>query len=123
MERPNAWLSYSESEIKELEDVAKKYCHFLNVGKTERECVTQIVKEAEEAGYVSIEEKRRNGEALKAGDKVYEVGMKKIIALYHIGEDDLAEGMNILCAHIDSPRLDIKQNPLYEDTDLASGIS
>ena len=119
MERPNAWLTYSESEIKELEDVAKKYRHFLNVGKTERECVTQIVKEAEEAGYVSIEEKRRNGEALKAGDKVYEVGMKKIIALYHIGEDDLAEGMNILCAHIDSPRLDIKQNPLYEDTDLA----
>ena len=90
MERPNAWLTYSESEIKELEDVAKKYRHFLNVGKTERECVTQIVKEAEEAGYVSIEEKRRNGEALKAGDKVYEVGMKKIIALYNIGEDDLA---------------------------------
>ena len=119
MERPNAWLTYSESEIKELEDVAKKYRHFLNVGKTERECATQIVKEAEEAGYVSIEEKRRNGEALKAGDKVYEVGMKKIIALYHIGEDDLAEGMNILCAHIDSPRLDIKQNHLYEDTDLA----
>ena len=56
---------------------------------------------------------------LKAGDKVYQVGMQKIIALYHIGEDDLAEGMNILCAHIDSPRLDIKQNPLYEDTDLA----
>lgn len=61
----------------------------------------------------------KKGEALKAGDKVYTVGMKKIIALYHIGEDDLAEGMNILCAHIDSPRLDIKQNPLYEDTDLA----
>ena len=119
MERPNAWLTYSDADMQDLESVAKKYRHFLNVGKTERECITQIVKEAEEAGYVSLEEKVKKGEALKAGDKVYQVGMKKIIALYHIGEDDLAEGMNILCAHIDSPRLDIKQNPLYEDTDLA----
>ena len=119
MERPNAWLTYSESDMNELEDVAKKYRHFLNVGKTERECITQIVKEAEEAGYVSLEEKMKDGEALKAGDKVYTVEMQKIIALYHIGEDVLTEGMNILCAHIDSPRLDIKQNPLYEDTDLA----
>ena len=119
MERPNAWLTYSESDMNELEDVAKKYRHFLNVGKTERECITQIVKEAEEAGYVSLEEKMKDGEALKAGDKVYTVEMQKIIALYHIGEDALTEGMNILCAHIDSPRLDIKQNPLYEDTDLA----
>ena len=119
MERPNAWLTYSDADMKDLETVAKKYRHFLNVGKTERECITQIVKEAEEAGYVSFEEKVKNGEDLKAGDKVYQVGMQKIIALYHIGEDDLAQGMNILCAHIDSPRLDIKQNPLYEDTDLA----
>ena len=65
MERPNAWLTYSESEIKELEDVAKKYRHFLNVGKTERECVTQIVKEAEEAGYVSIEEKEKKRRSIK----------------------------------------------------------
>lgn len=119
MERPNAWLTYSDADMQDLETVAKKYRHFLNVGKTERECITQIVKEAEEAGYVSLEEKVKNGEDLKAGDKVYQVGMQKIIALYHIGEDDLARGMNILCAHIDSPRLDIKQNPLYEDTDLA----
>ena len=119
MERPNAWLTYSESDMNELEDVAKKYRHFLNVGKTERECITQIVKEAEKAGYVSLEEKMKNGEVLKTGDKVYTVEMQKIIALYHIGEDALTEGMNILCAHIDSPRLDIKQNPLYEDTDLA----
>ena len=119
MERPNAWLTYSDADMQDLETVAKKYRHFLNVGKTERECITQIVKEAEEAGYVSLEEKVKNGEDLKAGDKVYQVGMQKIVALYHIGEDDLAEGMNILCAHIDSPRLDIKQNPLYEDTDLA----
>ena len=119
MERPNAWLTYSDADMQDLETVAKKYRHFLNVGKTERECITQIVKEAEEAGYVSLEEKVKNGEDLKAGDKVYQVVMQKIIDLYNIGEDDLAQGMNILCAHIDSPRLDIKQNPLYEDTDLA----
>ena len=119
MERPNAWLTYSDADMQDLETVAKKYRHFLNVGKTERECITQIVKEAEEAGYVSLEEKVKNGEALKAGDKVYQVGMQKIIALYHMGEDDLAQGMNILCAHIDSPRLDLKQNPLYESDGLA----
>ena len=119
MNRENAWTTYEEADIKALEGLCKEYKDFLSNGKTERECITQIVKEAEEAGYVSLEEKVKNGEDLKAGDKVYQVGMQKIIALYHIGEDDLAEGMNILCAHIDSPRLDIKQNPLYEDTDLA----
>mgnify|MGYP002588950763 CR=1 FL=1 len=119
MNRENAWTTYEEADIKALEGLCKEYKDFLSNGKTERECITQIVKEAEEAGYVSLEEKVKNGEDLKAGDKVYQVGMQKIIALYHIGEDDLAQGMNILCAHIDSPRLDIKQNPLYEDTDLA----
>ena len=119
MERRNAWLSYTEAEEKELEKVAKEYRNFLDVGKTERECVTQIIKEAQEAGYECLEEKAAKGEKLKAGDKVYTVGMKKIVALFHIGQDDIAEGMNILGAHIDSPRLDIKQNPLYEDTDFA----
>ena len=119
MERRNAWLSYTEAEEKELESVAKAYRNFLDFGKTERECITQIVKEAEAAGYESLEAKIAKGEGLKAGDKVYTVGMKKIIALFHIGQEDIANGMNILGAHIDSPRLDIKQNPLYEDTDLA----
>ena len=119
MERRNAWLSYTEAEEKELEQVAKAYRNFLNVGKTERECVTQIIREAQASGYESLEEKTAKGEKLKAGDKVYTVGMKKIIALFHIGQDDISEGMNILGAHIDSPRLDVKQNPLYEDTDLA----
>ena len=118
MERRNAWLSYTEAEEKELESVAKAYRNFLDLGKTERECITQIVKEAEAAGYESLEAKIAKGESLKAGDKVYTVGMKKIIALFHIGQEDIANGMNILGAHIDSPRLDIKQNPLYEDTYL-----
>lgn len=119
MERRNAWLSYNEEQERELEDVASRYRHFLDAGKTERECVTEIVREAEAAGYEALETKLSRGETLKVGDKVYTVGMKKIVSLFHIGEDSLEEGMNILCAHIDSPRLDIKQNPLYEDTDLA----
>ena len=119
MERRNAWLSYTEAEEKELEQVAKAYRNFLNVGKTERECVTQIIREARAAGYESLEEKTAKGEKLKAGDKIYTVGMKKIVALFHIGQDDIEEGMNILGAHIDSPRLDMKQNPLYETNDFA----
>ena len=119
MERRNAWLSYTETEEQEMEKVVKSYRHFLDFGKTERECITQIIKEAREAGYQSLEEKMAEGKGLKAGDKVYAAGMKKIIALFHIGEEDIAKGMNILGAHIDSPRLDVKQNPLYEDTDLA----
>lgn len=119
MERRNAWLSYTEAEEMELEETVASYRRFLDVGKTERECVRQIVREAEAAGYVPLETKIKNGESVKPGDKIYAVGMKKIIALYHVGEEPIAAGMNILCAHIDSPRLDIKQNPLYENTELA----
>lgn len=119
MERRNVWPSYTEAEEKELEKTACMYRNFLDKGKTERECVTQIIKEARNAGYVSLEEKIANGEQIKPGDKIYAVGMKKIIALFHIGTDAPEKGMNILGAHIDSPRLDIKQNPLYEEADLA----
>lgn len=119
MERRNAWLSYTEKEEKELEEVAGKYRRFLDAGKTERECITEVILQAEAAGYEALEAKTAKGEALKAGDKVYTVGMKKIVSLFHIGEEPLENGMSILCAHLDSPRLDIKQNPLYEDTDLA----
>lgn len=118
MERRNAWLSYTEAEEQKLEKVNKDYRKFLDHGKTERECIVEIVKQAEAAGYVSLEEKLARGEKIQTGDKVYAVGMKKIIALFHIGEENPEQGMNILGAHIDSPRLDVKQNPLYEDTDL-----
>ena len=118
MERRNAWLSYKEAEETEMEKLAKAYREFLDKGKTERECVAEIVKEAEAAGYESLESKLEKGEKIKAGDKVYAVGMKKIVALFHVGTEELSGGMSILCAHIDSPRLDVKQNPLYEDTDL-----
>lgn len=119
MERKNAWLDYTEQDEKELEQTTRAYRLFLDAGKTERECVEELVRQAEAAGYVSLEQKKASGEKIKTGDKIYAVGMKKIMALFHIGQEPLENGMNILGAHIDSPRLDVKQNPLYEDTDLA----
>ena len=119
MERKNAWLSYTEADEKEMEALVEAYKSFLDNGKTERECVDRTIEEARAKGYVSLEEKLAKGETVKAGDKVYTVDMNKIIALFHIGEEDITTGMNILGAHIDSPRIDIKQNPLYEDSDLA----
>ena len=119
MERKNAWLSYGEADETAMENLAKDYRAFLDAGKTERECVTELVREAEANGYVNLETKLAAGEKIQPGDKVYAVGMKKIMALFHVGQEPLEKGMNILGAHIDSPRLDVKQNPLYEDTDLA----
>ena len=115
MERRNAWLSYGENEEKEMEQIAKSYKSFLDAGKTERECVTEVIRIAEKEGYVDLNKK----DTLQAGDKVYMDWMGKSIVLFQIGEDSLEKGMNILGAHVDSPRLDLKQNPLYEDTDLA----
>lgn len=115
----NCWTQYNEKQLQELEKLNKEYREFLDAGKTERECVKEIVRLAKAAGYCDLEEVKAKGETLKAGDKVYAVCMKKAIALFHIGEKDIQEGMNILGAHIDSPRLDVKQNPLYEDTEIA----
>ena len=119
MERKNAWKEYDKKELKELEKLCKDYRKFLDHGKTERECVKYIVEMAEKVGYEDFNEVRKSGRKLKAGDKVYAVNMKKAVALFQIGKAPLEEGLNILGAHIDSPRMDVKQNPLYEDTDLA----
>ncbi|MDO5156050.1 MAG: aminopeptidase [Eubacteriales bacterium] len=119
MERKNAWKEYKKKDITELEKLCKDYRHFLDHGKTERECVKEIVKMAQSYGYVDLEEVQQSGKQLKAGDKVYAINMKKAIALFQIGKEPLSKGMNILGAHIDSPRMDVKQNPLYEDTDFA----
>ncbi len=119
MERPNAWKSYTKKDLKELESLNQSYIGFLSEGKTERLCVKLAVKMAEEAGYVNIDTLIGGRKKLKPGDKVYAVCMKKTIAMFQIGKKPLEHGMNILGAHIDSPRLDIKQNPLYEDTDIA----
>lgn len=119
MERKNIWLNYDQKELETLEAVNKEYMAYLDAGKTEREVVKVSQEMAEKAGYVDLEEIIRNKTKLKAGDKVYATLMKKAIALFLIGEDAMEKGMNILGAHVDSPRLDVKQNPLYEDTDLA----
>lgn len=119
MERRNAWKTYKEEEIQELEAISKAYRGFLDQGKTERECIRYIVELAGQYGYRDLNEVRQSGKLLQAGDKVFAVNMKKSIAMFRIGEKPLTEGMNILGAHIDSPRMDVKQNPLYEDTELA----
>ena len=119
MERENAWNGYETEELKKVDALNQEYRTFLNEGKTERECVKLAVKMAEEAGYRDLKEVIAKKETLKAGDKVYAVGMKKMISLFQIGKKPLEEGMAILGAHIDSPRLDIKQNPLYEEGGFA----
>ncbi len=119
MERQNAWKTYTKKQLKELEKLNKNYRVFLDAGKTERECVKEIVKQAEAAGYVNLEKILAKNQSVSAGDKVYAVCMKKTVALFHIGTKPMEQGMNILGAHIDSPRMDIKQNPLYENGDFA----
>ncbi|MBQ7919767.1 MAG: aminopeptidase [Lachnospiraceae bacterium] len=114
MEKKNLWENYSKKQLKELEALNADYRKFLDEGKTERECIDVIVNTIEAAGYRELEGIIKAGETLKAGDKVYSVWMNKSIAMYHIGEQPMSAGMNILGAHIDSPRLDVKQNPLYE---------
>ena len=118
MAKENVWKTYTQEQCRELEVLAEDYKAFLDRGKTERECVTETIRQAEAAGYVNLEDVSREGKVLKTGDKVYAVCMNKAIALFLLGEDPMRQGMRILGAHIDSPRLDLKQNPLYEDTEL-----
>lgn len=119
MEKKNTWETYDAKGIKKLEKLNEEYRNFLDNGKTERECVDNIVNMAEAAGYVELSVLAKRGASLQPGDKVYSVWMNKSIILFRLGERPLSEGMNILGAHIDSPRLDIKQNPLYEDGGFA----
>ena len=108
MERKNAWKDYKEKDLKDLEKLCKDYRGFLSLCKTERECTKEIVKLAKGKGYISIEDAIAAGKPLKTGDKIYAVCMDKSVVF-----------LNILGAHIDSPRIDIKQNPLYEESELA----
>ena len=114
MERENIWTLYNEDQLKELEVLSESYKTYLDKGKTERECIKEAVKMAKAAGYQDLEELKKANKALLPGDKVYAVCMDKTIALFHIGEEPIENGMNILGAHVDSPRIDVKQNPLYE---------
>lgn len=117
--RENAWKKYDEKEMSEVFAFSEGYKKFISDCKTERECVDEAIRMAKEHSYRDLDEVIRNKETLKAGDKVYANNMGKTIALFMIGEEAMENGMNILGAHVDSPRLDLKQNPLYEDHDLA----
>ena len=117
--RENVWKNYNEKEKEELEKLCADYMQFLSDCKTERECVKDIVQRAKLAGYKSLEEVMEQKKRLKSGDKVYAVCMQKAVALFCIGTEPMEKGLNILGAHIDSPRLDVKQNPLYEDGEMA----
>ncbi len=119
MERNNTWKTYSQDELMAVEQINNSYKTCLDEGKTERECVKVTVRMLEERGYKSLNSMIEEGAALKAGDKVYAVCMGKSVVAFHIGSRPLEHGMNILGAHIDSPRIDVKQNPLYENEELS----
>ena len=119
MERPNAWKSYSAEDKAAVFGFADGYREFLSKCKTERECVTELKRLAIAHGFRDMADVIRKGETLRPGDRVFADNKGKNLLMYIIGSEDLEKGMNILGAHLDSPRLDLKQNPLYEDTELA----
>ena len=119
MDNKCVWNKYNATQLKELESFTSDYINFISECKTERECVEKIVNDIEKEGYIDINNAIKEGKKLKAGDKVYSVKMNKSIIMMNVGSDKLEDGVNILGAHIDSPRLDVKANPLYEDSGIA----
>ncbi len=119
MEHDVAWKKYDEADLEALEQLASEYIDFISDNKTERECAAAAIALAEERGYRPLDEAVREGRALRAGDKVWAQAHGKALILAHLGSVPLAEGFNILGAHIDSPRLDLKQNPFSESNGLA----
>ena len=119
MYRKNAWKALAEGEMAKLEAFAEKYKAYLDAGKTERECVAESVRQAKEAGFEDLNAVIKEGKQLKAGDRVYCNWMNKCFMAWVIGENDITSGMNILGAHIDSPSIDVKQNPLFENGGFA----
>lgn len=111
----NLWNKYSEIQLRELEKFNTEYRTFLDASKTERECVDEIIRIARAKGYCALSET----ETIREGDKIYAEWMGKSVFLFNIGSNPLERGLNILGAHIDSPRIDIKQDPLYEDSGFA----
>lgn len=120
MERPNAWKDYTPEQLDELHYLCEGYKAFISDNKTERECCAASVAMAEEAGYVSLASRVASGEPLKPGDKVYAVNRGKSLMLLHLGTEPLERGVNILGAHIDSPRLDVKQDPVEEKNEIVT---
>ena len=120
MERPNAWLDYTKEQLADLDRVCEGYKRFISDNKIEREVCAASIEQARAAGYRDLEELVAQGVALKAGDKVYASNHGKGVLLVQLGTEPLESGLNILGAHIDSPRLDVKQNPLDEKNELVT---
>ena len=118
MKRVNAWTKCDNIKIQKVMEFNEGYREFLSQCKTERECVTRSVEIAKANGYVDIKDIIKEGRSVKTGDKIYAVNKGKALMMVNIGKKDVEEGLRILGAHVDSPRLDIKQNPLYEDEEL-----
>ena len=118
-EYKNAWANYTKEDVEKLFSYAERYRQFISCHKTERECVREMVKQAEKAGYRNINALIDEKVSLSAGDKVYANYNDKTLLLFCIGKEPITKGMRLLGAHLDSPRLDLKPNPLYEDTDFA----
>ncbi len=119
MEHKNAWEGYNEQQVQELERLASEYIAFISENKTERRCSDAAVALAQQAGYVALDQVISEGRRLAAGDKVWARAHGKALILAHLGTEPLSQGFNILGAHIDSPRLDLKQNPVYESNGFA----
>ena len=115
----NAWNKYDDAKVAKVMEYNEGYKAYISACKTERECVKEAIRQAEEKGYKDLKKLIAKGKKVKAGDKVYYNNMDKALVLFLVGSEPLEKGMKILGAHIDSPRLDLKQNPLYEDTDMA----
>ena len=119
MNKKNMWKQYTETQKEELERLSERYKECLNLAKTERECVSLGIEMAKAWGYKRLEDYIAEGTRLEAGDKVYADCMGKALVMFQIGTQPLEKGMNILGAHVDSPRMDVKQNPLYEESEMA----
>lgn len=119
MERETAWKKYDKAALAELETLAADYIDFISDNKTERECAAAAIAAAEDAGYDSLADCIAAGTPVGPGSKLWACAQGKAVILVHVGAAPMSEGMNVLGAHIDSPRLDIKQNPLYETSDFA----
>lgn len=120
MERKDAWKKYPQGKEREkVLKFAEDYRKFISENKTERECAKSFYEEAKKMGFADLDELIAKKASVKAGDKIIANNMGKGIAMFIMGQKPLEEGMNILGAHIDSPRLDLKQVPLYEDNGMA----
>lgn len=115
----SAWLQYNENEKQNVFSFNEQYMKMISKAKTERLFISEAIALAKAKGYQDIQDVIENQKELKSGDKVYVNMMNKSMALMNIGTDPLEKGLNILGAHVDSPRLDVKPNPLYEDGGLA----